>query len=450
MGAAPVIDPNRPELLSSRWTPMVPHVIQHAAWVSRARFKVLTAGRRSGKTELAKRAAAYFAIFTQRIGARIICCNPTRPQAKAIFWEDMKKLIPACLIEKISETELTITLSHNGARIEVHGMDSPERIEGSPIDFIVIDEVANIKPHAWDAHVRPGLSTLGRPGFAWLVGVPEGRNHLWKLWKKAIDPNNRAWEGFTWKSSDILPKWEVAEARSTMDPQLFAQEFEGAFNTATGLVYYTFERSQHAVRKLKIDPDLPLILGLDFNVAPGTATIMQEQAFSIEGFKPTCTAICDEVWIPKDSNTERVSRAIIDKYGDHPSKVIVYGDPAGGARKTSARATDWDIVEEIVGGHFRDRGISYEKRVRTADPGHRSRINSLNSRLRSADGKRGMLIDPRCKHLIDDFEGVVYLEGTNEPDKKADLELTHLSDGVAYFTEYEYRQAFEKAVSGSL
>jgi hypothetical protein len=41
--------------LPARWQPLRPHVVQSQLWHSTARFRVVPAGRRSGKTELAKR-----------------------------------------------------------------------------------------------------------------------------------------------------------------------------------------------------------------------------------------------------------------------------------------------------------------------------------------------------------------------------------------------------------
>ena len=45
-----------------RWTPLLPHYHQLNLWHSTARYNIVTAGRRSGKTELAKRRIAEAAV----------------------------------------------------------------------------------------------------------------------------------------------------------------------------------------------------------------------------------------------------------------------------------------------------------------------------------------------------------------------------------------------------
>ena len=41
----------------------------------------------------------------------------------------------------------------------------------------MLDEYANMKADAWNAHVRPSLSRLNRESTMDFIGVPKGRNH---------------------------------------------------------------------------------------------------------------------------------------------------------------------------------------------------------------------------------------------------------------------------------
>lgn len=61
----------------------------------------------------------------------------------------------------------------------------------------------------------------------------------------------------------------------------------------------------------------------------------------------------------------------------------------------------------------------------------------MNSRIKSAKGDKKLLVDPKCKYIIRDFEGVSLVPGTNELDKSEEL-LTHLTDGIGYYVEYCY------------
>jgi len=63
----------------------------------------------------------------------------------------------------------------------------------------------------------------------------------------------------------------------------------------------------------------------------------------------------------------------------------------------------------------------------------------MNSRLQSADGRVHLLVDPvKCPHVVMDLEGVCYRQGTSEIDKKSSPTLTHLSDALGYYVNYEF------------
>ena len=135
----------------SRWYPLREHAEQRRLWESPCRFRVAAAGRRSGKTELSKRAGVAKAIGPQRFAdARYIYGGPTWEQGRRIFWSDLKKLTPRWALRgqdprrAISESELSIRLA-SGAVIQVVGLDRPQRAEGTPIDWLCVDEAADVR-----------------------------------------------------------------------------------------------------------------------------------------------------------------------------------------------------------------------------------------------------------------------------------------------------------------
>jgi len=78
-------------------------------WNENKRFAVVTAGRRSGKTELAKRRLVItLAKRKPWSPARYFAAAPTRDQAKRIFWADLKALVPSRWVKNISESDLCI------------------------------------------------------------------------------------------------------------------------------------------------------------------------------------------------------------------------------------------------------------------------------------------------------------------------------------------------------
>jgi hypothetical protein len=431
------------EILTPRWYPLKSHPEQIRLINSTARFKIVPAGRRSGKTERAKRNLIIQALRESSEGRwldyRYFAAAPTRDQARAIWWSDLKALIPRDLMDgPPRESDLTIRLI-TGAEIVVVGLDKPARMEGRSWNGGVIDEIANVKPNAWQENIRPGLAD--RKGWCWLIGVPEGRG-LYFDWyqyaKSGVDPE---WQSFTWVSADILDPAEIASARRTLDPLTFKQEMEGSFVTFEGRVYYPFERETHTADLFsRYNPGAPLLIALDFNVEPGVAAICQTMKLpardgngEVDGL-----GIIGEVHIPRNSSTPAVCRKIIADWGRHHGAVRLYGDATGGNRGSAKVAgSDWDLVRSELNPVF---GSRLDFRVPRSNPLERSRVNAVNSMLRNTDGVIRLMVDVnRCPHVIKDFDGVRLLKGgSGEIDKKADPHLSHLTDGIGYLVFREF------------
>lgn len=343
-----------------------------------------------------------------------------------------------------SESELTIRLV-NGAEIVVLGLDKPERIEGSPWDGGLIDEYADVKAGAWGENIRPALAD--RNGWCDLTGVPEGRNHYFDRYdfarKEMAEFGAKSeWGAYTWTSAEILPPEEIAAAKRDLDPLTFQQEYEASFLNFTGRAYYAFgDANKMPVRKL-YNPRARLIICFDFNVEPGVAAIIQE--IRLETLNLVATCVIGEVYIENNSNTPAVCRKILTDWGKHEGPVDVYGDATGGARKTSQTSgSDWDIVRDRLGngdGELRGFGTRLSLKVKPANPSERARVNAMNTRCCNGANERRLLVDEvAAPHVVKDFEGVKVLTGgSGEIDKKATPKLTHLTDGVGYYVEYEY------------
>jgi hypothetical protein len=98
------------------------------------------------------------------------------------------------------------------------------------------------------------------------------------------------------------------------------------------------------------DPRHPLIICLDFNVAPGVAAIAQEMRLVTTAPRPVvATCVIGEVWIENNSNTPAVCRKILTDWKDHQGRVEVYGDATGGARGTAqVSGSDWDLAKKVL------------------------------------------------------------------------------------------------------
>lgn len=437
-----------------RMTPAQAHF-----YLSERRYNIAPCGRRSGKTAIAKRRLVKKALKWHGLpGARFLATAPTHLQAKAIFWRDLKALVPKwALAKKASDSELIIELK-NGAIIQVAGLDRPERIEGSPVAHVLIDEYGNVHRDAWGDNIRPTLTDT--QGTADIIGVPEGRNHYWEMWRDALNFEKEAgaeWGCHHWHTAHVLPLYlgdeiaakEIASAKASMDLLTYQQEYEASFNNFEGRIYYPFTRETHCHR-LRYNANRPLVLCFDFNTSPGVCAYAQELTTPkhIRAADPSVaeeiTGIIGEVWIPRNSNTAVICRRIIadwwqgpdgsrPRIAKHQGEVHLYGDASGGAKTTEAiMGSDWDIIRDMLKPVF---GANLKMRYGNSNPRERVRVNAVNTRFMTADGVKRMLIDPvNASRTVEDFEAVVAKEGSaGEIDKDSDPSLTHISDGVGYY-----------------
>jgi len=441
-------------LLTQRWTKLDYHSVQQAYWKSQTRFNICHAGRRSGKTELAKRKIVKCALKCTLPRGRFVCGAPVHRQAIEIFWDDLVDLVPKWALRKYHPYEVSVRTIHlrHGVKIQVLGMDKAERIEGSPLDGFVGDEFGNFKETAWGQNVRPALSTPGRPGWADLIGVPEGKNHYFTLVEDAAKLDD--WSVFTWTTYDIDPA-EAESARADVDDLTYQQEYGGAFISFKGVAYYAYSQLNNPPSGVQIyyDPSLPLIFCHDFNRKPGTCLICQEQE-PPEWLKlrnggrnrGKCIAIIDEVFQRQDSNTEKVCDELIKRWKHHDRQpVILHGDATGGAKTSQGVAgSDWDIISSKLAPVF-----AIKRRYPKSNPPVRTRINSTNTQLRSADNYLNVIVDETKTPMIcRDFEGV-------SCDDKGDLEkneamLSHISDAFSYYVHEAHPFGGPKMVSSEM
>jgi hypothetical protein len=431
-------------ILTPRWFKLNNHAEQRRYRYSERRFNIAHAGRRGGKTEIAKRRLIERAMDCERPQGRFVFGAPTHRQAVDIFWDDTIAMIPRWAL--YGKTTRSISISYrriklfNGACVEVCGLDKPERIEGPPLDGFVGDEFGNFKPTVWGQNIRPALSTLGREGWADLIGVPEGKNHYFQLVEDVRDKED--WDIFTWLTKEINPE-EAEAARGDLDELTYEQEYGGEFISFKGRCYYTFNQELNCPPKgerVLYNPAYPLYFCFDFNRIPGNCCIVQELPAPPWLIKRngadygTVICVIDEVFITQDSHTEKICDILIQRWGHHKGLVHLYGDATGGAHTSSGiRGSDWDIIKEKFEGVF-----DYEMKVRRGNPAVRVRINSVNSALVAADGKIGTIIDPKCKFLIRDLEGVTCDDEGTILKSDAKSLLTHISDAFGYFVYREH------------
>lgn len=424
---------------------MVMHAERRRLLSSPALHRVVAAGRRSGKTEDLKRIAIMGdehhpgALTPPDVpNPRFVLGGPTHDQAKRVFWDDIKALSPDWAVTDISESELLIRYV-TGSVLQVVGLDRPQRIEGLAIDGLGMDESQVLKPDAWSSSLFPTLTNRGRPpGWSMRIGRPKGRNHFFD-WFNASKDGGATSDSFHWFSSVVLPPEQIEAARRELDLRTFQQEYEAAFLSQTGLVYYAFDRAKHC-RDVRYQEGRTLLLAFDFNVSPGSAVIMQEQDLrpwnDAKAAPHAHTCVIGEVNIESESRTDLVCRQIIERFGMHNGAVEVYGDPSGNAADTRGKGNDWQIVRDELAKRWSQVAVY----VPRAAPGVVDSANSVCARMENAAGLVRFAINPSLAPCtVRDFESVAWHEDKAERKiDKSDLRRTHWSDSVRYYVHHRH------------
>lgn len=189
------------------------------------RFKVVAAGRRTGKTRLAAWMLLIAALSSVR--GNVFYVAPTQGQARDIIWGMLLELGHQVIVTThVNNLQIKLV---NGSTIYLKGADRPETMRGVSLAFLVMDEYADMKPQVWEEILRPALADL--KGSALFIGTPMGRNHFYELCQYAELSEDLDFKGWHFTSYDnpVLDPKEIDAAKKSMSSYAFRQEFMASF-----------------------------------------------------------------------------------------------------------------------------------------------------------------------------------------------------------------------------
>lgn len=408
-----------------------PHKAQLAFHNSKARFRVASWGRQSGKStacinELLKRA-------WEKPQSKYWYLSPIHSQARQQF-RRMASALHSCegAVTKLNESELMVQLM-NGSQITFKSGESLHHLRGESLNGAVIDEVRDQDPNLWSQVIRPMLTTT--QGWAAFVSTPNGFDEFFDLYSVAEKNETGLWECFQAPSTanPMFTKQEYDQLEAEMHPDLFAQEVLAQFRDLTkGRAYSNYgahnERKQCPFTGSNdlYHPRLPIIVAMDFNITPMSWTLGQRAGNTTWWF--------DEIHL-ENSHTQMASQELITRLKAFQTKanpqVVIVGDATGKAQQRAAAGkSDYSIVFEAL----QQAGITYEDRTPMSNPAIKDRVNAVNNALRSANGTVSLYLHPeKVPHLRKDFQRVTWKPGaTAILDPGVGRMLTHASDGVGY------------------
>lgn len=205
---------------------------------SNARFKIICAGRRAGKTK--------FVTEDPRVGLvnwlvkknkNIWIVAPNYDLTERV-WEILIKLLNT----KLAPLKRKIVSSRGRQRIETifgtvleaKSADDPRSLVGKGLDHLVCDESALISQRAWTESLRPSL--LDRKGSGVFIGTPKRKNWFYDLYKKGRNPEEKEYESWQFSSfeNEYLDREELDKIVRDMPELEYQQEIEADFLEGVG------------------------------------------------------------------------------------------------------------------------------------------------------------------------------------------------------------------------
>lgn len=277
----------------------IPRLLPHQKKIRREakRFNVLAAGRRVGKTVMAK--DLLIGVDDLENGALngypVCYCAPTYKMMNKV-WREVKGMLGPIIKDK-SENEKWLQLDTGvvvrdgvqapdgqlqyGGRIDFWSLDNIDAVRGNSYKRVIVDEAPYVQnlQEAWEKSLRPLLSDY--KGDFWALSSPSGMdNYFYELYKFGQDNDLKYKEWKSWSlptsANPKIDREEIEQARATLPPDVFAQEYEGKFINSGGTSWlYTFKEDEHCVDSLPYFHTFPVYLSFDFNANPVSCVVFQ-------------------------------------------------------------------------------------------------------------------------------------------------------------------------------
>lgn len=385
------------------------HSTQNIVASDTHRFRVLSCGRRWGKTTEAAEEIKGMALAASD-SDKIAYIAPTYGQARDIAWEPFKKeLGPIIISTNESRLELRVR-SKNGGEVLIllRGWEAIETLRGQAFLFLVLDEVAMMRNFfvKWEEVLRPALAD--KQGQAMFISSPKGYNHFFTLFNLQEEKENpeswQDWKSFHFTTYDNphIPVPEIEAMKATMTLDRFSQEVMAEFKKMEGLVYPEFNRDDCVFGDDKLRSITAKIYewyaGVDFGFTNPTAMLKIGRDHDGNFY------LIDE-WV----KTQKTNAEVIE-YAKTMSITAFYPDPA-----------EPDRIEEM-----RRNGLNCREVNKDINTG----IDAVKNLLKN----KKLFIYKNCVNTIAEIESYAWEESKhdrNDPEKPIDLN-NHCMDALRY------------------
>ena len=251
----------------------------------------------------------------------------------------------------------------------------------------------------------------------------------------------------------------IKRLESALPPSQWPSQIDGHWSTPSGGALLEFDRNVHGLQAgaapdsipRGVDPNLPLLIGCDFNVGHQRWVIAQVHTqreyqdgfvyardrmpvkrtrLDTPGWKRRVLRFIDEIAID-NTGSRQMAQAFIERYGVHAKRtgVVLYGDSTGNNRsQLDGVSSNWSVIMDTL----TLAAIPYRYAVKTNGPVV-DRVVAFDAVWRSGEGVGAAIDIEACPELLADCEGRARWNGTRtDLDKKSDARATHAFDAASY------------------
>ena len=233
----------------------LPHPAQATVHNCPARFRVLDAGRRFGKTRL-----GVMECIEAATKGKVAWWVAPSYKMSDVGWRPLKRMAGQIPGAKVNQVDRRVEFKGGGS-VTVRSADNPQSLRGEGIDFLVMDECAFISEEAWTEALRPALAD--KKGHALFISTPKGRNWFWKLYQRGQDGGEWARFQYPTRSNPFIDPAEIEEAKKLLPERVYLQEFEAIFLEDGGGVFRRVQNAISAIPVSEWQEDRQYVAGVD-------------------------------------------------------------------------------------------------------------------------------------------------------------------------------------------
>lgn len=237
-----------------------PHGVQLRIHASKARFRIVAAGARGGKSILGGVEAAYQLLFP---GRHIWFVSSVYDLADKEFdwmleflgrakWDDNFSFLDLCRLSNPSRGTRRIETLW-GSWAETKSALKPETLLGEELDLHILGEASQMPQSAWDRQLYARLGP--RQGGALLLSTPNWDSGFFStLFErgKSERSEDSDYEHFQFKvtANPYFPVSEYDQAKLVLPELVFREQYDGEFVSRRGAVFPQFRPEVHVVTEL--------------------------------------------------------------------------------------------------------------------------------------------------------------------------------------------------------